>query len=215
MPLISCSDCGRQISDQSAECVGCGRPTNTSANTTSGQGSMAGAGGTTSGSGQIAAVCTKCGIAALHPFWLLHENGTVTGTVQASTIGVSGTGLASSTTLGTTASASLLAQSVAPPRPRSASFFNAMLGGALVALATTTVVAWLSGPAAKELAILVWLAVGGIIFIVREHRVDRYNKQVHGPALLLWRRSGMCLSCGHRQEMRTVAAESATPGESA
>ncbi len=212
MALVKCQDCGREVSDQAASCIGCGHPM---------------AGPATLVTPPVAAQpsepkpeptgnsCTRCGSSTTQRVSLAYEMGTSSGWQAGVGVGASsGTGIIGGVTGGVGASSTELAKRLAPPSepeaPEDLQGCESLAYWALVFLAlfSIAIVIIKDGSYPEE---AVWVAfllccLGfGLATRWSNKRHERkmapareqhqHQMARHAKAVELWRRQFICLSC--------------------
>jgi hypothetical protein len=205
MPLISCPDCDRAISDSASICIGCGRPMVPTSLVHAPSAALAAAGRTAPQPGDAATVtvtalgvCGACGSPDVARVSVVHELRTarLDAATDGTTTGIAGGGLAagrvSAVTRGTRQSE--LARRLAPPARRDEAH-RAMGGGCMVTLVVAGALSLSSLPAAGAVLVLgAVLLLGTRLFENPEN--TRWNAVEHPRLLAAWARSVVCMRCG-------------------
>jgi hypothetical protein len=194
MPLVSCPDCRKQVSDAAPACIHCGRPHPGRAGELAPDKLFLHAGSSRSSSQPQ---CPKCGSVDLKTLGMVHASGVSSVTSLTSIVGVNegGLGVASASTSGRQLTA--LAQAAAPPTLQEAdlgqSFALGCSGGCVLSLLAL---------AAAGAAAMMWTwGIGTILLAMLIHSVrgwnaDDHNTNIYYPGKERWDRSLMCMRCG-------------------
>jgi len=199
MPLVTCPDCGGKVSDAAAACIHCGRPMTSGGN----QRANADASPTVSKT----RTCPDCGGSDVRKVSIVHEGGTAT--QRGSIVAVTGSGdVGVASTAGR--QSTLLAQRLAPPPQQSKEntlrslgvgcgtgcLSYLVLGGALGIFASTSGSDDASG-GVVFFAVMATLIAWAIADRITRSRAAEYNTTVWPELDAKWRRSLICMSCGH------------------
>ena len=225
MGLIKCQDCGREISDQAASCIGCGRPMAVPATPAPPLVAVQPSEPKPEPTGNA---CTQCGSSETQRVSLAYELGTSSGWQAGVGVGASrGTGIIGGLTGGVGASSTELAKRLAPPSepeapedPQGCGWFAlvAMLGF----LGFAAIILFIeigfypeveirnegdaaARNAAPPVALLLYL-IGFCLAWRRSHNKnerkmaparERHQHQMvrHAEAVERWKRQFICLSC--------------------
>lgn len=198
MPLISCPDCQRQVSDAAAACPQCGYPIagHTLIAKAAQPVSQAYAPVETDDPAKPATwVCPKCGTqGCFRTFEMLHREGTSVVNTKSGTTGIGvgggalGIGFASTRTAGT--SQSQLAGIVAPPEPDTSYKAKYVIG---LIVGIVAMIAFQSSPDLVAFALIIPI-IAGIVWGTRARH--EYEKNVWPGLVQRWRNSYMCTCCG-------------------
>jgi hypothetical protein len=192
LPLIECPDCGRQVSDAAAACIGCGRPLSVSpaAESAAAAGSRAEVSEWT---------CDRCGGVSFRKFSVLYEEnrGVVSTKTRAvgaglSTTGSIGIGIGGAKSSGT--SVSDLARRLAPPNKNDMAKDDPMILLILGAAGLVGAIAYSVSGFWWALAWFFAAAVVGTFVSATKSAPElsaRYNREYEE-----WDRKFMCLQCG-------------------
>jgi len=191
MPLVTCPDCGREVSDAAPACIGCGRPMESVS-------APAEPSAQQDPSSPPAWECPKCGGSELKKFSLLYEEQRSTSTSKTTAAGLGygrggfGAGVGRANSEGT--SMTNLARRVSPP----AFVAQSPAGGViaviiLVGVAAAFLVYQVWGLLWGALTIPATLLVGVIVYgsLTPDEPDPRYR-----AASRRWNQSYLCLRCG-------------------
>lgn len=199
MPLVTCPDCERQISDAAPSCVGCGRPISTVAPILHAVPGGAGV-PTREGGAQPLPACNACGSDDVRPLPFIHSAGSATVHTETSTSGVGiaggeiGIGTATSSTVGRQIT-DLARRATPPHRKPDPSSGPAAAGVAVLTLVVVGAVLgsfWIGVTAALVLGLLTFAAGAS-----GHAETAAANRAEYEGAVRAWQRSVMCLRCGH------------------
>jgi hypothetical protein len=206
MALVSCPECGKQVSSSSAQCIGCGHPmmATTAPNVQPLQAlryEQANAAGV---------ICPRCGSEDTRRLSLVHAEGmtSISGSVSTTGIGASsggvGIGVSSSDVKGSQQSA--LSKLVAPPGAKTAG------GGRVGAMILSWFVLMVIQVTVLNIpALIAWLiasvAAIAVYKVVPESDDERWNRVQLPKERSIWERKFLCRRCGEVFEMAKPGAE--------
>jgi DNA-directed RNA polymerase subunit RPC12/RpoP len=194
MPLATCADCGKQVSDAAASCIHCGRPI---MHAPKPETSHSSPGGQAPGPRN-----RRCGSDDLRSLSVVYASGLSTTQSSGRLTGVgigedggvifAGGGMAASGVQQTG-----LAKAAAPPEPQTVSWIAPGFVGGVTALLVVLLGGWRLGVfAAAVLALPVGLVVAKFVHRRHHRAAQEYNDTVYRPQKAVWDQSVMCLRCG-------------------
>ena len=194
MPLVTCPDCGKQVSDAAPSCIHCGRPFTHTPKPESLPSSPGGQGSHLR--------CLHCGSDDLRSLSVVYGSGLSTNQSSGRFTGVgigedgdivfAGVGMAASGIQQTA-----LARAAAPPEPQTISWIAPGFVGGVTALLVVLLGGWrLGSVAAAVLALSVGVIVAKLVHRKHYRAAKEYNDNVYRPRKTVWDQSAMCLRCG-------------------
>lgn len=205
MALMSCPDCGRQISDSAPACIHCGRPSAHQTKSLS-QPEVSNREARREGGIQVGLrACGRCGSEDVRKLGVIHQAGLAT---KHSTSTFSGAGFDSNGDVAFgggsaetwTESQTALSKRAAPPQRKSGAGDIGMGAGCLSGCAIVAIVGMIGGGAAVGGGLLLWLGFAGVIGVavgmLQKERNDEWNRREWPKLNKKWQESVMCLRCG-------------------
>jgi ribosomal protein L40E len=200
MPLITCRDCGKSISDAAPVCIHCGRP---NASVRVGESVSA-----------VAALpdahalpkCRSCGSTDVRTLPVVHESGTTLLNAITLGVGIAGrkVGAAGASTSGT--QKTVLAERATPPKKMEDKTPAAVGSGCATGCVAYVIAASALGAtaaggedhvgAALLIACVAMLAVAVPMAIRGRRLVEKYNSEQWPFLHAQWQRSVLCMRCG-------------------
>lgn len=205
MPLIACPECGKQISNAAAQCIGCGHPMTTVATVAGPRYTPA----VTSGgidklrreqATAAGVICPNCGGENTAKLSLVHAEGTsrLSGSTSSTGIGVAGGHMGLGITSGSVNAIqqSQLSKALAPPTEKST--IGVKIGAAIVSwfLLIVGLNVWVPVfPGALDWLVSSVAAIG-IGAAMPEGDAGRWNREEYPKLKRKWERSLLCRRCG-------------------
>jgi DNA-directed RNA polymerase subunit RPC12/RpoP len=210
MPLVTCADCGKQISDASPACIHCGRPMGNIGRATAATPPIPPA-----PRGNPAFRCPNCGSEDVRRLSVVHASGLSTTQASSSAVGLGvggdgDLGLAGGVISSSGIQETALARAAAPPTPMTVSTTPAATWGCLAGLVAAAVIgSAIHTESADVLSFLGWAAVaalvGRAIYKTQYSTAKEHNDRFYRPKKAIWDRSIMCMRCGAITQQDAVA----------
>jgi DNA-directed RNA polymerase subunit RPC12/RpoP len=195
MPLITCADCGKQISDAAPACIHCGRPLMQVPKSEIAPSSL--------GDRVPGPRCPRCGSHDLRSLSVVYASGmsTTRGSGGLAGVGIDedgGLAFAGGRLASSGVQQTELAKAAAPPEPQTVSWLAPGFVGGVTSLLVVLLGGWrLGGIEATVLALTVGFIVAKFVHRRHHRAAQDYNENVYRPNKALWDQSIMCLRCGN------------------
>jgi hypothetical protein len=194
MPLVTCADCGKQISDAAPSCIHCGRPLMHTPQAIAQLSRPTGEGPRLR--------CLRCGSDDLRSLSVVYASGlsTTQSSGRLTGIGIGEDGdviFAGGGAAVPGVQQTALATTAAPPEPQTVSWLVPGFVGGVTALLVVLLGGWRLGAlGAAVLALGVGFAIARLVYGRHRRAAKEYNDNVYRPRKMVWDQSVMCLRCG-------------------
>lgn len=200
MPLVTCPDCEKQISDAAPACIYCGRPFQRVGRAEPDL-------PTSPVHGRALLRCPQCGSDDVRRLSVVYASGLSSLESSSSLVGVGvgdggevGIAAGGASTSGIQQTA--LAKAAAPPIPHTVSWGAPGGVGCVVGMFVAALVgtAFNSGEPVLVIWIIVGVVVAKLAYDSNYKEAKKYNDAVYRPKKAIWDRSIMCMRCGTMAE---------------